>query len=206
MKQITLLLFFITLNVFSQENNTKHIVAKGETIYQIAKKYSVKQEDIFRLNPESKTKLKLNSVLLIPKSEVISAKNTTTITHEVLPKQTLYGISKQYNIPIDDIKKANPIIEKEGLEIGLKLIIPVDKNYKTEKIIVSEPSKPIKNIEPEKQAIISDEVEITHLVLTKETKYGISKKYGVTISELEKLNPEIVRELHILFLLSKQGV
>jgi peptidoglycan endopeptidase LytE len=208
MKHITLLLFFfITINVFSQENNIKHIVAKGESVYQIAKKYNVKQDDIFRLNPESKNKLKLNSVLLIPKAEVVLDKKATTITHEVLPKQTLYGISKQYKVSIDDIKKANPIIEKEGLEIGLQLIIPVDKNYKPEKVIVSEPSKPIKNIEPEKQTIISDEEEMTHLVLAKETKYGISKKYGVSISELEKLNPEIVKELPIGFhLLIKKGI
>ncbi|WP_395046078.1 NlpC/P60 family protein [Flavobacterium sp.] len=206
MKHITLLLFFITTHVFSQENNLKHIVAKGESVYQIAKKYNVKQDDIFRLNPESKSKLKLNSVLLIPKVEVILDKKMTTITHEVLPKQTLYGISKQYKVSIDEIKKANPTIEKEGLEIGLKLIIPVDKNYKPEKVIVSEPSKPLKNVEPEKQTIISDEEEISHLVLAKETKYGISKKYGVSISELEKLNPEIVRELPVGFhLLIKKG-
>ncbi|WP_395059597.1 NlpC/P60 family protein [Flavobacterium sp.] len=207
MKHITLLLFFITINVFSQENNIKHIVAKGESIYQIAKKYNVKQDDIFRLNPDSKSKLKLNSVLLIPKAETVLDKKETTITHEVLPKQTLYGISKQYKVSIDDIKKANPIIEKEGLEIGLQLIITVDKNYKPEKVLVAESSKPIKNIEPEKQKIISDEEEISHLVLAKETKYGISKKYGVTISELEKLNPEIVRELPIGFnLLIKNGI
>ena len=45
------LVIFITLNAFSQENTTKHIVAKGESIYQIAKKYNVKQADIFKLNP-----------------------------------------------------------------------------------------------------------------------------------------------------------
>lgn len=208
MKHITVLLFFfITINVFSQENNIKHIVAKGESVYQIAKKYNVKQDDIFKLNPESKKKLKLNSVLLIPKQEAVLDKKPITITHEVLPKQTLYGISKQYKISIDDIKKANPIIEKEGLEIGLKLIIPVDKNYKPEEIIVSESLKPTKKIEPESQEIISDQEEITHVVLAKETKYGISKKYGVTISELEKLNPEIVRELPIGFtLLIKKGI
>ena len=208
MKHITVLLFFfITINVFSQENNIKHIVAKGESVYQIAKKYNVKQVDVFKLNPEPKKKLKLNSVLLIPKQEAVLDKKPITITHEVLPKQTLYGISKQYKISIDDIKKANPIIEKEGLEIGLKLIIPVDKNYKPEEIIVSESLKPTKKIEPESQEIISDQEEITHVVLAKETKYGISKKYGVTISELEKLNPEIVRELPIGFtLLIKKGI
>ncbi|MEO8235752.1 MAG: LysM peptidoglycan-binding domain-containing protein [Flavobacterium sp.] len=115
MKDFKLLLFFfITINVFSQENNIKHIVAKGESIYQIAKRYNVKQDDIFKLNPNAKNKLKINSILLIPKSNSDLSNNTLPIIHEVLPKQTLYGISKQYKVSIEDIKNANPIIEKEG--------------------------------------------------------------------------------------------
>jgi peptidoglycan DL-endopeptidase LytE len=161
----------------------KHIVAKGESIYQISKKYHLKQDDIFKLNPSAKNKLKLNSVLLIPipKSEI------QNITHEVLPKQTLYGISKQYNVSIEDIKKANPIIDKEGLEIGLKLTIP-QKGFKPEVAISSKSSSVNPVVELE---------EISHIVLPKETKYGLSKKYKISIEELEKLNPESVKDLAI---------
>ena len=196
------LVIFITLNAFSQENTTKHIVAKGESIYQIAKKYNVKQADIFKLNPNAKNTLKLNSVLLIPKSSSDLSDNTLPITHEVLPKQTLYGISKQYKVSIEDIKNANPIIEKEGLEIGLKLIIPI-KGYKPKNSITE--SK--KQFEPEKAVVVSNDEEITHLVLPKETKYGISKRYKMSISDLEKLNPEIVHDLPVGYiLLIKEGI
>lgn len=177
------LLFFTITNIFSQTNTLKHVVAKGESIYQISKKYNVKQDDIFKLNPNSKGKLKLNVVLLIP----VSKSEIQAIIHEVLPKQTLYGISKQYNVSIGDIKNANPIIEKEGLEIGLKLIIP-QKGFKPAVAISS------------KSSIIKEEVEleeISHIVLPKETKYGLSKKYKISIEELEKLNPESVKDLAI---------
>jgi cell wall-associated NlpC family hydrolase len=43
----------------------------------------------------------------------------------------------------------------------------------------------------------SSENEIVHKVLPKETKYGISKKYKITIAELERLNPTIVDGLLI---------
>ena len=213
MKHFKLLLFFfITINLFSQENNIKHIVAKGESIYQISKKYGVKQEDIFKLNPNAKNKLKLNSVLLIPKLNSDLSENILPIIHEVLPKQTLYGISKQYKVSIEDIKEANPIIEKEGLEIGLKLIIPVGENQKKEKVATSGTTKLIKKSESEKKGLISEQSEqseqeeITHLVLPKETKYGISKKYKISISELESLNPEIINDLPIgLNILIKKG-
>ncbi|WP_394758740.1 NlpC/P60 family protein [Flavobacterium sp.] len=202
-----ILLIFISVNAFSQEKNIKHIVARGESIYQIAKKYNVNQDDIFKLNPNTKSVLKLNSVLLIPKSISENSENVSNIIHEVLPKQTLYGISKQYKVSIDDIKKANPIIEKEGLEVGLKLTIP-QNGFKSKVAILTENiSEPIKQIEPENPIRVSNEQEIIHVVLPKETKYGISKRYKISIQELEKLNPKIGSDFPVGFnLLIKKGV
>jgi peptidoglycan DL-endopeptidase LytE len=199
--KIIFLFLFFTSNVFSQEKKIKHIVAKGESIYQISKQYNVKPNDIYKLNPKAKKVLKLNTVLLIPSFGNLSNNNqisiiTKDITHEVLPKETLYGISKQYNISIDDIKKSNPIIEKEGLEIGLKLVI-ARKEAKPEIAILTEPSKPVE---------ASNQQEVIHEVLPKETKYGIAKRYGITIQELEKLNPEIALGLPIGYKLTiKKG-
>ena len=173
-----LLLFFTFTTLFSQVKTIKHVVAKGESVYQISKKYNVTQNDIFKLNPNAKNKLKLNTVLLIPS---LNTENLI-ITHEVLPKETLYGISKKYQVSIDDIKKANPIIEKEGLEIGLQLKIPSKGLNTNTSNMVSENS---------------EQEEISHLVLPKETKYGLAKKYKTTIADLEKLNPQIVNELSI---------
>lgn len=188
MKQFTSSLFILifTINAFSQENYIKHRIEKGESIYKISKKYNVKPDVIFQLNPVSKKVLKVNSILLIPNS---NTQNTAIIVHEVLPKQTLYSISKQYAISIEDIKNANPIIDKEGLEIGLKLTIP-KKEAKPEIAILTEPKNPL----PEK---IQNLEITTHEVLPKETKYGISKQYGITIQELEILNPEILKELPV---------
>ena len=188
MKQFTSLLFILifTINAFSQENYIKHRIEKGESIYKISKKYNVKPDIIFQLNPVAKKVLKVNSILLIPNS---NTQNTAIILHEVLPKQTLYSISKQYAISIEDIKNANPIIDKEGLEIGLKLTI-TRKEAKPEIAILTEPKNPL----PEK---IQNLEITTHEVLPKETKYGISKQYGITVQELEILNPEILKELPV---------
>jgi hypothetical protein len=32
-------------------------------------------------------------------------------------------------------------------------------------------------------------------VLAKETKYGIAKEYGISVKELERQNPNIIRDL-----------
>jgi LysM repeat protein len=186
---ITVLLF--TNNVFAQEKPITHKVEKGETIIQIAMKYKVTPFDIYQLNPDVQNGLKPNSVLLIPnksssKISITPAKtNVQSLTHLVTPKETLYGIEKKYGVSDEDLKRANPFIEKEGLQIGQTLVIPL-KN------------KAINT------ALVQDKV-IYHDVLPKETKYSISRKYGITIAELEKRNPEIVSGLPIGYRLIIKG-
>ena len=166
-----------SLNSFSQEKNTTHKVVKGETIAQIAQKYNVTPYDIYQLNPDAQSGLKPNSVLLIPKKGNTKKPNSKVITHKVEPKETLFGIEKKYGVSDEALKNANPDLEKLGLQIGQTLVIPSNAVAKT---TVSTPEK-----------------VVYHEVLPKETKYSIAKKYGVTIEELEKRNPEIIPNLAI---------
>ena len=60
------LVFFISSSAFSQEKVMKYKVSSGETINQIAQKFKVTPYDIYQLNPDARTGLVPNSVLLIP--------------------------------------------------------------------------------------------------------------------------------------------
>ena len=144
MRFLALSFLFVTTVAFSQDR-IKHVVASGETIYNIAKKYDVKESEILELNPQVKgSAIQLKSVLLIPNKndkpketqkltekikpkEKIQSKETAnlTIIHQVLAKETLYGISKQYKTTVDKIKEVNPSIEKEGLKEGSSITIPL---------------------------------------------------------------------------------
>ena len=187
---IYIFVLIVTCSVFGQ-NYDKHKVEKGETIAQIAQKYKVTPTDIYKLNPDAQSGLKPNSILLIPKSSGKQVANVQTKsilqvkTHLVMPKETLYGIEKKYGISDKDLKKANPTLEKTGLQIGQNLIIPSNNNSK-----VTVPNQ--------------DKV-IYHEVLPKETKYSIAKRYGITIQELEKRNPEVVSNLPVGYKLIIKG-
>ena len=178
-------------SVFAQEKNTTHKVAKGETINEIAQKYKVTPFDIYQLNPDAQSGLKPNSILLIPKKggsqKVSTAPKPTekTVTHQVLPKETLYGIEKRYGITDEVLKEANPFLENDGLQIGQTLIIPSKNDLKK---VVTTPEK-----------------VVYHDVLAKETKYSIARYYGITIKELEQRNPEIVSGLPIGYRLNIKG-
>lgn len=223
------ILFSIFLTIFSfvftvsakQEKYTKHTVAKGETINMIAQKYKVTPYDIYSLNPDSQNGIQLNSVLLIPSSASVvvihSSQNkpqsNNSNSHLVQPKETLYSISKQYGVTVDAIKAANGDLLSNGLKIGQNIKIPasgsgqnvaVSKSAEAPKVVAPVVSKPVVvKVIPK---VETPKGETTyHIIEPKETKYGISKKYGMTIPELERLNPQIVSEFPIGFKLVVSG-
>lgn len=176
-----------SFNGFSQEKNTTHKVGKGETITSIAQKYNVTPYDIYKLNPDAQSGLKPNSILLIPKKGNVPVVNgnSKAKTHKVEPKETLFGIEKKYGVSDEALKKANPELEKVGLQIGQTLVIPLNSSSKT--------------------TVPTSEKNVYHLVLPKETKYSIAKKYGITIQELERRNPEVIPNLPIGYQLTIKG-
>ncbi|QOG02212.1 peptidoglycan endopeptidase [Flavobacterium sp. MDT1-60] len=192
--RLIIVLFFFSVGAFSQEKYTKHKISKGENLTVIAKKYGVKAKDISEANPNAPKILKLNSILLIPNNNQTSeiklqetVTNTTPGLHEVQAKETLWGISKKYNVSVDDLKKTNPSLETEGLKIGQQINIPSNS------VAVSE--KPIDDLK-----IVTD-VEVVVEVQPKETKYAIAKRYGLTVLELEKQNPFIKGKLPVGYVL-----
>lgn len=185
-------IFFSLTSVTAQEKIDKYIVGKGETVNQIAQKFNVTPYDIYKLNPDAQKGLKLNSVLLIPKSKgkiadqsVKPAAKQQPKTHVVLAKETLFGIEKKYDLTDADLKKANPDLEKNGLQIGQTLNIPSKNGIKTN--------------------VAAKNTVIYHTVLPKETKFSIAKKYDITIEELERKNPEIVTNLTVGYELLIKG-
>lgn len=192
--------FFISSSAFSQEKVVKYKVSSGETINQIAQKFKVTPFDIYQLNPDARTGLVPNSVLLIPtktgeaKKEVAETKTAVSgkeIIHEVQPKETFYSIEHKYGISDEALKAANPFLEKTGVQIGQKLVIP------------AKGSAPKAAVKPAKEK--GAEKYVYHDVQPKETKFGIAKQYNMTVDELEKRNPDIVSSLPVGYRLTIKG-
>lgn len=204
----------VTFNTSAkQDKYVKHTVAQGETITMIAQKYKVTPYDIYKLNPDSQKGIELNSVLLIPPTgsttnfstepKQTSPKATgNPTTHLVQPKETLFSLSRQYGVTVEAIKSANADLLKEGLKIGQTIKIP-SANGNVSTTVVSAPVKEVVKETPKPVAKPEPKTEIAkgnttyHIIEPKETKYGISKKYGMTIQELERLNPAIVNDFPV---------
>lgn len=98
--------------------------------------------------------------------------------HNVKKGETAYSISRAYGISVDDLEKQNPVIT-QGVNEGQSLKIPVS-------IIDSAP--------PSQPKVIRHEVHdntkyIYHILQAGETIYSLSRRYGITESELLQANP-----------------
>lgn len=128
-----------------------HTVEAKQTAYFIAHKYGISVDELYLLNPEAKNGLKIGQELKIKKKtttannqQIAEAKTVKTavveetpivnqiktdsikyIKHKVKKKETLYSISKIYNISAEDILIANPIVKANGLKKGEIINIPV---------------------------------------------------------------------------------
>jgi len=166
-------IFLIVTNFLMAQpsNYRKHIVSKGETITQIALKYKVTPYDIYRLNPDAQNGIQESTTLLIPSSIINKEPNGSLKTHDVQSQETLFGIAKLYNTSVEELERLNPDVKKEGLKIGQTIQVAGNK------------------VEVKQTETLSEQA-VFHEVQPKETLYGISKQYNVTVEELEILNPD----------------
>jgi len=160
---------------------SKHVILSGESFYVIAKNYKITVDELRTANPQViNDQLKAGDELTIPSSKEVKSK-------EILPKQKL--------------ESKTVVVKNESNTPTVNAVTPKQKNViETSEVIVKPKIEPIKqnqvieNNNPLVQTSVYEDCEIlitTHVVNPKETKFGISKKYGLTVKELDVLNPTI---------------
>ena len=119
--------------------------------------------------------------------EKVKVDGQVCYSHIVLEKQTLYSISKTYEVSVDDIYRYNPSVKENGLKKNSIILIPV--------IETSEKKEP--EIQQENKIVTKTEVRPrkTHTVKWFEDIEGIADKYGITVNALMKANNLTDRKL-----------
>ena len=155
-----------------QNINFNHTVVSGETVYSISNMYNTSVDEIYKLNPSAKEGIGVGEILKIPQRRVISkVKEENYRYHTILPKETLYSVSKTYSLKPEDIMRANPGLSIETFQIGKTIRVPFFESYEV--------------ITPYE----TQTTEITHKVSRGETLYSISRSYNVEVSAIEQENP-----------------
>ena len=122
--------FFAAALVSAQQ---KHKVIKGDNPYNIAKKYGMSLDELYSLNPKVKAGTfnigdivaVKGSAKAVANSTIAKTENSGKIGKIVLkPKQTIYGITKQYHISEAELRKLNPELDS-NMKIGSEIALPL---------------------------------------------------------------------------------
>lgn len=121
--------------VEQDQNVLIHKVQPGQTLYSIAQQYSTTLDELLAANPDvAQFGLRADSQIRIPlkviqaqEQHITAAKPDSLKGHKVLPGETLYGISRMYNVSIEDLVKANDGLQM-GLVGGMMVRIPKSKD------------------------------------------------------------------------------
>lgn len=189
-----------------------HTVAPKETPYGISKQYGLTIDDLYRMNPSAKENgLKIGDIIVVSKSggnakPAVSvsapatsiAKSGKTGFITLQPKQTIYGITKQYQISEADLRKLNPELDSHT-KIGDKIILPLDNIQKfggsapVATAVVQTTTTTTTEKPAEVKTVTKTETTSSdkgfYVVQTKDNYYKISRQFNLTQKQLFALNP-----------------
>lgn len=162
-----------------------HKVEKGQSLYAIAKVYGLDVNSILVENDDAIDGLKNGQELKIPFENSLSKPvnpidTSKYVYHKVLKGETIYSITKKYNIDEAKLKSFNPQLVN-GLKEG-EFVAVLPKKSST----LVKPIESFSNTSLPK----SEDVSL-YTVQQGETLYGISKKFNVNQDDLIKWNPEL---------------
>ncbi len=109
-----------------------HLVEPGQTLYSLSKLYQVPVDAIKQLNGITGNDLEAGSELLIirpePDQTKINQAAKSADYHVVTAEETLYSLSKQYNLDLDKLKDWNGLTDN-SVQIGdtLRLKEPISR-------------------------------------------------------------------------------
>lgn len=175
-----------------------HFVQAGNTLYGLSKVYNVSAEELLNVNPTAANGLQVGQKIIIPVERQAVQNTVEEIkapeTHTVQKSETLYGISRKYNVTLDELVRLNPGCEN-GLSIDQVLKLPTTARY-------SETQEKVM-----KTQVTFTDSTILYTVLPHETMYSISKRFMVPIEELKLANGlrnEKIRKDDVLKIPSKK--
>ncbi|MDO5665747.1 MAG: LysM peptidoglycan-binding domain-containing protein [Bacteroidia bacterium] len=154
-----------------QNHTFRHTITRGETLFGIAQMYNMSVDEIVRYNSGLTDNIAEGRVIVVPQQKSFSSTRENYRYHTILPKETLYSVSRTYSLKPEDLIAANTGLSVETFQIGKTIRIPF---FQMQADFV-----------PYEQQTQN----VTHRVKRGETLYSISQAYDVAVEAIKEINP-----------------
>jgi len=161
-----------------------HVVKSGQTLFSICQAYGVNLETVVKENPSVLVGLQAGQVLKIPEKEMVNVPPQQDtgkyIYHSMLEGETLYSLSKRFNVSVSEIITANPGLSFDDIPVGMEIRIP--------RIIFQEERQGFSEI---------DHKYFYYKVRQGETLSTIAKSFKINFRVLKRLNRDKRKGLNV---------
>ncbi|MBB1387597.1 LysM peptidoglycan-binding domain-containing protein [Pseudoalteromonas sp. SG45-5] len=161
----------------------QYTVARGDSLSVIAKKFTTSLSAIRSLNKLKSNTIKVGQQLLVPLTDgainsehlpkqmrLAANKNTRTkLTHKVKSGDTLWDISREYDVTMDELAKWNKLKKNSVLRLNQNLTV-------------------YKSINKPQSAIASTNRTITYKVRRGDSLARIASKFNLAVNDIIKWN------------------
>lgn len=115
-----------------------HTVKSGETLFSLFRKYNVSEEEFYEHNSnlEKTTIISIGQKLLFPKKEDVETPEPAEprdtkrfIYHALESGETIFALSRKYDVDRRRILSANPGIDENDLSIGQIIKVPREDSF-----------------------------------------------------------------------------
>ena len=177
MKKISLIsLIFCSLQALT------HTVEKGDTLYQIAKKYGLSVQQIKTQNKLSTNSIDIGQEIMISEESASSqqpSSSGTSATYTIQAGDSLYQISKRHGVSIGDLIRWNEITDVKDIKIGSVLKVSEGSQLETPVVTKQQVVEPVET----KVSQSSSSAE-TYVMQKGDTLYAVARKHGVNFRDL----------------------
>ncbi len=148
-------------------NTAPYTIRPGDTFFALAQRFNTTVPALIAANPTVNPNfLQVGQVICIP-GQVTPAPCPGGNLYTIRPGDTLFAISRRFNVSLDDLLDANPGIDPNMLMVGQRICIPV-----------GEPGECPENTQP-------------YTIRAGDTFFSIAQRFNVSLEALIAANPDV---------------
>lgn len=168
------------------QNSDHHTVTQGETLFSISRDYNITVSELREWNSLASDNLQTGQRLRVTPP---AAENR--VTHQVRQGESLFAISRQYDVTIAEIQSWNSL-DGTSIEVGRTLILypESDTSAQSAPPTIDE----IEQMDDEQRTSVVQQMQEsaqnsdTYLVRSGDTLTQIARRFDMTVNELRALN------------------
>ena len=129
-----------------------YTVEKGDTLYSISRRFNIPIDKLIEINNLTSDILSIGQIIYLQEKTI----NNDYDTYTVVKGDSLWGISRKFNIRVNELIELNNLTDNI-ITIGQELLVP-------------------------------KQIDNTYIVVKGDTLWSIAKKNNITVNELKELN------------------